>query len=232
MTPSSLSERFCDLDIQSEGLEYFIGTEVPSGPAPLCRVKQTHGKEILHVRRELVETLSGPGYLRYCYDGMVSAEAGAFLTVYSADCLPLLLFDPHKRIVGAVHAGWRGTLLGIAELAVESMKREFSSDPGQIRVMAGPSIRSCCFEIREDVSALFLDNDPLWEGCIVSTGGKMRLDLHRINRYQLVRAGVLEGHLSLDAPCTHCHSDRLPSFRREGNAGRRILSGIRLVDGG
>lgn len=229
-----LKEMFCDIDPVSEGLDCFVTSEsaqVERMRGPVCRVRQVHGSELLRLRQELVNDLSGPQYFQYPYDGMVAAEPGPVLTVYSADCIPLLFFDPEKRIIASVHAGWKGTLLGISGLTIKKMAGEFQSDPARIRIVSGPSIRLCCFEIQEDVASLFRKENPSWEEWMTCSDGKMRLDLQQVNRHQLVQEGVLEEHIEWDETCTYCHPDRLPSFRREGSGGRRIISGIRLRDG-
>ncbi len=229
-----LKELFCDLDLISEGLDCFFtpeSSQVDRMKGPVCRVMQVHGRDLLHARQELIDNLSGPRYLQYSYDGMVTADPGPVLTVYSADCLPFLFFDPEKRVIASVHAGWKGTLLGICGLTIEKMASEFQSDPAGIRVVSGPSIHLCCFEIREDVASLFRKENPAWEEWITRSDGKIKLDLHQVSRHQLVQQGVLAEHIELDETCTYCHPDRLPSFRREGGGGRRIISGIRLRDG-
>jgi len=225
---------FCDLDPVSEGLDCFFTPEpshVDRIKGPVCRVRQVHGRDLLHARRELIDDLSGTQYLRYSYDGMMTADPGPVLTVYSADCIPVLFFDPEKRVIASVHAGWKGTLLGISGSTVEKMAGEFQSDPARIRVVSGPSIHFCCFEIGEDVASLFRKENPAWEEWIIRSGGRMKLDLHQVTRHQLVQRGIRGEHIQLDETCTYCHPDRLPSFRREGSGGRRIISGIRLRDG-
>ena len=232
--PLHFKESFCDLDLNSMGVDCcFIPdlSEYPQMGGPLCRVKQVHGKDILHVQAELIASLSGPGYVQFQYDGMMTSEPGAFLSVYSADCLPLLFFEPERRIVASIHSGWRGTLLNICGRAIERMVQIFKCDPSKIRVVSGPSIHVCCFEIREDVATLFRNADPAAEEMISRSDGKMKLDLPGLNCRQLLNTGVLRNHVELNETCTYCNLGLLPSFRREGRSDRRIVGAIRLRDG-
>ena len=185
---------FSDLDVISEGLDFFFSQDpsmVDLIKGPVCRVRQVHGRELLHLRPELIDDLSGPQYLQYSYDGLITADSGPVLTVYSADCIPLLFFDPKRRVIASVHAGWKGTILGISRLTIKKMAGEFQSDPSDIRVISGPSIHSCCFEIRQDVATIFGRENPAWEEWITRSDGKMKLDLQRVNRHQLVHEGVM-----------------------------------------
>ncbi len=88
-------------------------------------------------------------------DGLMTAEPGILLTIRIADCLPVLLVDPQRRVVAAVHAGWRGALARVIEKAVGDMRRAFGSDPQKLIAALGPSIRACCYEVGEEVVEAF-----------------------------------------------------------------------------
>lgn len=235
MKPPLLPKKdlFCDLHLNSEGVDYYFSpdnSEFEEMKAPVCKVKQVHGRDLLNVLPELSRELSGPRYLHYLYDGMLTSLTDLTLTVYSADCLPFLFFEPERRVIAAVHAGWKGTLLDICGATVHQMVKNYQCDPARIRVVCGPSIHVCCFEIREDVASLFHQNYQAWEDLIIKVEGKMKLDLHELNRRQLTRQGIRDSHLEISGICTCCHPRRFPSFRRDGAGPRRIITGIRLSD--
>src|SRR5208283_297407 len=93
-------------------------------------------------------------------DGLMTAESGILLTIRIADCLPLLLVDPQRRVVAAIHAGWRGALARVMEKAVGDMRRVFGSDPQALIAALGPSIRACCYEVGEEVVEAFHGTFP------------------------------------------------------------------------
>ena len=91
------------------------------------------------------------GKTGYEADGLMTAIPGVILTVFSADCIPVLLYDPRRRVIAALHAGWRGTAAGIVTVAVGQMASVYGSDPADILAAIGPGIGQCCFETHEDV---------------------------------------------------------------------------------
>ena len=148
-------------------------------------------------------------------DGLVTDIPGVTLAVYSADCLPILLYDPVRRVVGAVHAGWRGTALGIAAKAVERMVDCYGCDRLDILAAVGPGISKCCFETHEDVpnamtSALGVCATPYIDPI---ENGKFKVDLKGINAMRLERAGLLPEHIAVSGDCTACHPEKYWSHR-------------------
>ena len=153
-------------------------------------------------------------------DGLVTDIPGVTLAVYSADCLPILLYDPVRRVAAACHAGWRGTALGIAQRAVEKMGF-YGSRPEDIRAAIGPGIAKCCFETHEDVpnamtKALGVCATPYIEPI---EGGKFKVDLKGLNAMRLKRAGLLEERIDISPDCTACHPEKYWSHR--ATQGRR-----------
>ena len=149
-------------------------------------------------------------------DGLVTADHGVALAAFSADCPLILLQDPDTGAVGAVHSGWRGTALGIARQAVETMVQAFGTNPSHLQAAIGPSIGRCCFETGRDVPdamfrALGVDALP----AISSANGKYHVDLQELNRTWLRLAGVEQVEISTD--CTACQPDRFWSHRRSGD---------------
>jgi hypothetical protein len=189
-------------------------------------------------------------------DGLMTAEPGILLTIRIADCLPLLLVDPQRRAVAAVHAGWRGALARIIEKAVGDMRRALGSDPQRLIAAVGPSIRACCYEVGAEVvdafhggfaraerffrplptlaeaaaghaSIPFLNAHP--PGHAPEHAPAAHLDLTAVAREQLECAGVKPANILVADFCTACRTDLFFSHRREGSrTGRQVAAiGIR-----
>lgn len=148
-------------------------------------------------------------------DGLITDEPGVALAVFSADCTPILLYDPVRGAVGAVHAGWRGTGAGIAAKAVEAMVREFGTSPADLRAAIGPCIGPCCFETGPEVpEAMRSALGGAAEAAIRPAGEKYYVNLKELNRLWLRRAGV--GIIDVSPDCTHCQPERFWSHRHTG----------------
>lgn len=150
-------------------------------------------------------------------DGLITNEPGVALTVFSADCTPILLYDPMQNAVGAVHAGWRGTAAGIVRNAVAAMTREFGTVPKDLRAAIGPCIGPCCFETDRDVpDAMLAALGEAARNAIHDDGnGKFHVDLKRLNALWLRQAGVES--IDICPACTACDPERFWSHRRVGN---------------
>ena len=163
-------------------------------------------------------------------DALVTNTPGLVLAAFTADCTPILLHDPVTGAVGAVHAGWRGTVADIAGKAVRTMAENFGSDPENIRAAIGPNIGVCCFETHADVpNAVRAVLGEEAEGFIVPAGEKFRVDLKGVNAALLRRAGVR--HIEVSDACTACEPERFWSHRRVGND-RGSLAAIIVCEGG
>lgn len=150
----------------------------------------------------------------YEVDGLVTDIPGVALVIFGADCLPVLLYDPRRRVVAAVHAGWRGTALDIVGKAVEKMAF-YGCRPGDILAAIGPGISKCCFETHEDVPNEM--TSALGSGALhhiaVIEGGKFRVDLKGLNAMNLEKAGVRPEHIAISGDCTACLHDKYWSHR-------------------
>ena len=150
-------------------------------------------------------------------DAMICCEKDVPLVVFSADCNVILLYDPVRGAVGAVHAGWRGTALGIAARTVRSMAESFGCDPADIRAAIGPAIGKCCFETDDDVpEALRAALGDAVEPFMERRGAKWHIDLRAVNALWLRREGVEQAEIS--DHCTACRPDLYWSHRKTGNA--------------
>ena len=155
----------------------------------------------------------------YTADALVTNVKGLPLTVFSADCGIILLYDPVHQAIGAVHAGWRGCAAGIVEKAVQTMTAAYGTLPADLLAAIGPCIGQCCFETDEDVpaamrAALGEDAEPYLE----QRPPKWHVDLAGLNRQWLLRAGLIPERIETSGLCTGCHPDLFWSHRKMGNA--------------
>jgi YfiH family protein len=168
------------------------------GDEPLTTAGAVHGSTVARVD-EPKDVVQG-------VDGLVTNQRGVALFATYADCYPIVLWDPVKRAVGLAHAGWRGTVAGVAKAAVKAMHDEYGSAPENIRAGIGPGICGRCYEVGGDVASQF-DASFVRPG----EGDRFLLDLAAANRAQLEEAGVSDIHVL--GLCTK-ETDFLPSHRR------------------
>ena len=148
-------------------------------------------------------------------DALVTNDPGVTLGVFTADCTPVLYYDPVTGAVGAAHAGWRGTAAGIAGKTVQKMVEAFGCNPSDIRCAIGPNIGPCCFETdREVPEAMIAALGDSALPYITAKGNKFHLDLKQINALFLRQAGVERITVSTD--CTMCQWERFWSHRKTG----------------
>ena len=164
------------------------------------------------------------------YDGFITAVPGIPLLVRVADCVPVMLYEPDRKVLAVVHAGWKGTAGGISAKAAEHIVAHWQCDIKKIRAGIGPSIGPCCYEVGQDVAECFNK----------STGNKrflmpeaaentFSLDLQEANRQQLLEVGLDPGLIELSWLCTACNSNLFFSHRGEkGKTGRfALIAGLR-----
>lgn len=205
-----------DLDRVRENYRRFcrvIGTD----PLRTVLSRQDHHDHVLHVTADD----AGKGLWRerdyQSVDAMITNSPDIPLTVFSADCGVILLFDPARRAIGAVHAGWRGTAMGLVKKTVLSMTEAFGTEAKDLLCAIGPSIGQCCFETDDDVPAALreaLGSDA--EAFMVRHGNKWHIDLKSVNAWWLRGLGVQ--HIDICDHCTVCRPDLYWSHRRSGNA--------------
>lgn len=194
------------------------------GCAGLVFMNQVHGDAVFVVGREN----AGNGVREYmtsiaATDAMITREPGLALAVETADCVPILLYDPATNSIGVVHAGWRGTAARIAGNAIQAMVRAFGSDPAGIRAFLGPSIGPCCYEVGEEVLDRFISQES--DGVDRSHS---RLDLRRINERQLLASGLKAPNVEVSDICTSCRHDLFFSYRKESGKTGGFVSVIMI----
>jgi len=208
----------------------------------LISPKQIHSDVIHHFNAVPHEPCKG--------DASATNRPGLLLGVQTADCVPILLVDPHNRAVAAIHAGWRGTLARLAVKAIGSLQMHFSTRPADLLAAIGPSIGGCCYEVGTEVPIQFhsqFADAPDWFDEF-RTGDEpnpvqwlnMRppghqpppknvlLDLRKANRAQLLAAGLRLQNIFVSDLCTACRPDLLFSYRKQGPQSGRLLSVIGL----
>jgi YfiH family protein len=163
-----------------------------------------------------------PGVYEAC-DALLTSVPGVYLTVSIADCAPIFLYDPEKRVVGCVHAGWRGTGQQIVSASVERMKTEYNTSPTDVLAYVGPCAGSCCYEVGENVAGLFA------EDLRSSRNGKTYLDMKKAIAAQLRSAGVPDSNVEVSSDCTVCGNEFYHSFRRDRDRSGRMVAFIGMV---
>jgi polyphenol oxidase len=190
-------------------IEHRFGTRAaPESQDGMASLKQVHSARCLAV--------SSPGCTGEG-DALITDRPGVALSIRTADCFPILLADPERRAVAAIHAGWRGTEQGIVGRTIDAMCSDFDTSPGQIVAAIGPGIGVCCYEVGEDVAQRF------------GLKGAGRLDLAAVNREQLNRAGVPASRIDTLGHCTRCESELFHSYRRDREQAGRMISFIRIL---
>jgi hypothetical protein len=187
--------------------------------------RQTHSDHIVEVTSGTDSTtISGT-------DALITNEPGLFICVQTADCVPILLFDPQKKVVAAVHAGWRGTISKIATKTVQQMTEKFDCQPTDIHAGIGPSIHMHAYEVGpevvEAVKSNFSNSPALLKPSL--NEGYAYFDLWEANQTVLMEAGIPEENIELMGLCSFEQADLFYSARRDGADTGRMVSGIRLV---
>lgn len=182
---------------------------------------QVHGAEV-GVVDERDRGTARPGT-----DALITAAPGLWLMLRFADCTPVLLHDPVRRVVGLAHGGWRGIAAGVARKTVAAMRDAYGCRPADLIAGVGPAIGPCCYEVGEDVAEAIGQAFPAAPSLLSPrANGRWHLDLWSAARLQLARAGVRQVHVS--GVCTACHTKEWYSHRAErGRTGRHaVLIGL------
>ncbi|WP_277466345.1 peptidoglycan editing factor PgeF [Parabacteroides sp. PF5-6] len=163
-------------------------------------------------------------------DALITREPDVCIAVTTADCVPLLLYAPEKKVIAAVHAGWRGTVLQIAAQTVAYMVERFDCDVRQLRAFIGPAIGLADYEVGDELVDAFRRIEPEVERVIKEDPltGKPHADLWEANRLQLLRSGLFAEHIEVSGLSTYSHPEDFFSARRQGVRSGRMLTGAVL----
>ena len=197
---------------QGDYLKQECGQDIPQ----VFWRKQVHGDDILVAK-------DSPASCRGCpdADAYITCQKNLPIAIRTADCVPVLLFDPTKPAIGVVHAGWKGTVKEIAYKTVLRMKETFGSQGQDIQAVLGPAIQPCCYEVGEEFRQHFPQE-------IIERGGKLYVDVTKNNYKQLLRAGLRKENINNTGICTCCNS-KYPSFRRDADKSGRMISLMMLL---
>jgi polyphenol oxidase len=188
-------------------------------------INQVHSDEIFILKdesqtREQVSKINA--------DAIMTHLSEIPIGIFTADCIPILLYDPKLHVAAAIHAGREGTLQGIVNKSIMVMKREYGCQPENLVASLGLGIGGCCYEIDENCLNSFENKIPFESPFVKSKeNGKFLLDLFAVNTQQAMDAGLLPENISRSEECTFCSPMNYFSYRREGQTGR-ILTFIML----
>jgi polyphenol oxidase len=217
-----------NLELRGNEAEWSAVAQAADVPRDRLRLlRQVHGAGVAVVRRGDPSSWTPPEA-----DAIVTDDQTVALAVRVADCAPILIADGRRRAVAAVHAGWRGTMKGVAGAAVEALGREFGCDPGDLVAAIGPCLGPCCGEMGLEVAEMFRaaghDEDSIGRWFTAGTGtARPHFDLWRANRDQLERAGVAADRVFAAALCTKSHPSVFHSYRAHGAGTGRLLGLIK-----
>ncbi len=228
--------------LRRPGVFHFFGTKELTDTASLFQkltrpkasitVRQVHGDQVCRITDDVLPSLSDghvPG-ASMTGDALMTDRPDVLIMVSTADCVPVLLFDPVAGVVAAVHAGWRGTLLNICSKVVREMGFHYGTEPKNLIAGIGPSIGPCCYQVEEDVFGEVVRSYPYGHEVVVQQdNGKAMLHLGWLNRFQLEEVGLLPENIAAAGRCTFCSPDDFYSYRRDKKKVGGMLNGIMLV---
>jgi YfiH family protein len=184
--------------------------------------KQIHGSSIKYVKARDI----GSGALSYDTaiadtDALVTDVKNLALAVFTADCLPVFLYDPKTPAIGLAHAGWRSSKENISAKTIQLMVKLFKTKPGDLRLAFGPCMRSCCYEVGVEFKEQFSQ-------AVIERNGRLYLDLVSQNKKQALECGVSKDNIFDCNLCTACRNDVFFSFRKEDKRSGRMISVLML----
>jgi polyphenol oxidase len=203
-----------------------VAAALGTGSSSIRLIKQVHRVGVAVARDSAAEWTPPEA------DIIVTNEPGLVIGVRIADCAPILIADPRRGAVGAVHAGWRGTVQKAAQAGVSAMMREFGSDPRDLIAAIGPCLGVCCGEVGEEVVEAFRnaghDVDAVERWFSIGPGRRFHLHLARSNRDQLLHAGLQADNVHVADLCTRSYPDVFHSYRAAGASAGRMAAVIRV----
>lgn len=198
----------------------------------LTTAKQVHGNDVAVVTSDM----RGSGACDYnsaieATDALITNVPNTCLMIQVADCPPILLYDPGRQVIAAVHAGWRGSAQLITLKTVRTMVDHFDCQPKDIVACIGPSIGPCCYEVGPEVVYTVREAMGSLDGLAEpsTSSDRFHLDLWEANRRQLIEAGIQEQNIEVAQICTRCKSDLFFSERSCRGTGR-FGAGIMLTE--
>ena len=156
-------------------------------------------------------------------DALITHLTGKPIAVLTADCVPVILYDPAKHVAGVIHAGRKGTQMSIVSKTISMLSMTYGSRPQDMVMALGPAIGGCCYEVEDSCIVPFRENYQGWEDFVtVNSRSRFMLDLLKANAMDGVRAGISKENIHRSGECTSCNNDRWFSYRKEGTTGRIV----------
>lgn len=191
-------------------------------PPGIVTVRQVHGVNILFAKEPGQSDEEG-------YDIVITDRPGIPVSVRTADCLPVLIVEPDRKLLAAVHAGWKGTLTRASQVAISKL-RALGGDSQKMRAAMGPSMGARCYEVDEDVADPFRKEFPKWPRILKSSDSKWLLNVPETNRLQLLEMGLKPENIDHIDLCTHCRTDLFHSYRRDGEKAGRMVNWLKILE--
>lgn len=202
---------------------FFTGKKPGAETADLSRIMRIKNEQIYMPVQKHTDKIAviGPSLLPVIADAVITKEAGIVVGVRVADCVPILLYEKTKGIIGAIHAGWRGTAEAILKKTIKVVMDKFVCSEDNIYIALGPAIRRCCYHVDFDVmDAVSKATGP--GDYLIKKGDKYCLDLPQANKYQALSMRIPQRNIWLSDECTFCNPDKFYSYRySRGTTGRQ-----------
>ena len=224
---SSCGDNLADVE---HNRRHFLNT-IGCRDIPVQTLKQVHSTDIILIGADhSMPDTPIPG------DALVTDRRNLLVGIFTADCYPILLADRHRKVIAAVHAGWRGAAGGIVSRAIDAMKSGWGCQPASLIALIGAGIGPCCYQVGQEVYQSFTDEQPEGRDWFrpdrrpnPRLGPTWRLDLLAAITAQLRQCGLAEGGIRALGECTACHPELYFSYRRDGAATGRMLSVIGIA---
>ena len=216
-----------------DGVSAFSAGRDEELPVPVLQAHQVHSDKVA-----VIDSRSVTREDLYGYDAMVTDLKDFAIGARTADCVPVLLFDPGRGAIAAIHSGWKGTVLKISLKAIGIMSATYGTDPSDLIAVIGPSIGPDSFQVGKEVPEAFREAGFPIEGMLSDRGlpvegtmlGGLHFDLWAANRFLLESAGIRPKNISVCGICTYLHREWY-SARREGTACGRNINAIMMRSG-
>ncbi|MDO4540764.1 MAG: peptidoglycan editing factor PgeF [Syntrophomonadaceae bacterium] len=199
-------------------------------PDDMVCCQQVHGNRVMRVGAKE----RGRGALLYRdalpeTDALITDCEGLALCTFYADCIPLYFFDAATRCIGMAHAGWKGTMAGIARHTLDAMAKEFGACGDTLQCFIGPGIGPCCFEVGDDVARRVQELYPQHDVLLQQRGGRCFCDLKLANKLMMKEWGIKEDNIRCSELCSCCEAELLYSYRRDKGVTGRMAALIMLT---
>jgi purine-nucleoside/S-methyl-5'-thioadenosine phosphorylase / adenosine deaminase len=153
-------------------------------------------------------------------DALFTRQPGLILSIQTADCFPVIFYEPYSEVIGIVHVGWKGLLNRICQKTITAVCTQYNAKPKNIIVGIGPGIQQCCYTIKEDVLEQFEKEFSFIDKCVKQNYGSIQFDLLHVLLFQLWELRISHININWIKLCTYCNARHFFSYRREGSTGR------------